>query len=500
MSTTLDNPQLGPDPVGTTATDDAPITGRARSAALISLLLASTMELIDTTIVNVSLPSIEADLGASGSQLQWMVAAYPLAFAVALITGSRLGDAFGRKRLFVGGLVAFVAMSAACGLAPNSETLIAFRALQGLGAAAMIPQVMSNIQVMYAPEERAKAMGAFTGLAGIATVAGPVLGAVLTEADIAGSGWRAIFLVNVPVGIGALYAALRFIPESRSTARPNLDPLGVLMLAGGLLAVLYPLTMGREQGWPAWVFALIVVGGVLLTRFVVSQRRAEREGREPLVALSLYRERSFAGGSAVLMLLFVSMGAYFLAQTIYLQAGLGWSVLKAGLTGIPFAVTTAAMAGFGVVVLAPKIGRRVLQIGALVLAAGAVVLAITVQLATPDTSFWAFIPGFVVAGAGFGLMVAPIGMFTVADVPVEHAGSASGLFNTTSQLANAIGVAVLGTVFFEIAEGSTSRLPAEIFAPAFQATLGLVAVLMVVACFAARALPEAAPEEPVELH
>ncbi|WP_426241492.1 DHA2 family efflux MFS transporter permease subunit [Nocardioides sp. LHG3406-4] len=496
MSTTVEVPQQPEDAV----VAEAPISGRARSAALISLLLASTMELIDTTIVNVSLPSIEADMGASGSQLQWMVAAYPLAFAVALITGSRLGDAFGRKRLFVGGLVAFIAMSAACGLAPNPETLVAFRALQGLGAAAMIPQVMSNIQVMYAPEERAKAMGAFTGLAGIATVAGPVLGAVLTEADIAGTGWRAIFLVNVPVGIGALYAALRFIPESRSAARPNLDPLGVLMLAGGLLAVLYPLTMGREQGWPAWVFALIVAGGVLLARFVSSQRRAEREGREPLVALSLYRERSFAGGSAVLMLLFVSMGAYFLAQTIYLQAGLGWSVLKAGLTGIPFAVTTAAMAGFGVVVLAPRIGRRVLQIGALVLAAGAVVLAITVQVATPDTTFWAFIPGFVVTGAGFGLMVAPIGMFTVADVPVEHAGSASGLFNTTGQLANAIGVAVLGTVFFEIADSSTSRLPADIFAPAFQVTLGLVALLMVVAWLASRALPAVAPEEPVELH
>ena len=164
------------------------------------------------------------------------------------MTGSRLGDAFGRKRLFLVGLVGFTTMSAACGFAPNAEALVAFRALQGLGAAAMIPQVMSNIQVMYAPEERAKAMGAFTGLAGLATVLGPVLGAVLTNADIAGTSWRPVFLINIPVGLIALVAAIRYIPESRSERRPNLDPVGVVTLGGGLLAVLYPLTMGREQG------------------------------------------------------------------------------------------------------------------------------------------------------------------------------------------------------------------------------------------------------------
>lgn len=187
-------------------------TGRARTVALISLFLASAMELIDVTIVNVALPSIEADLQATGPQLQWIIAAYPLAFAIALITGSRLGDRFGRKRLFVGGLVAFTLLSAACGAAPSAEALVLFRALQGLGAAAMVPQVLSSLQVMYAPEERGKAMGAFTALAGISTVIGPVLGAVLTDLDIAGSGWRAIFLVNVPVGLLALVAALRWIP------------------------------------------------------------------------------------------------------------------------------------------------------------------------------------------------------------------------------------------------------------------------------------------------
>jgi EmrB/QacA subfamily drug resistance transporter len=470
-----------------------------RTAALISLLLASTMELIDVSIVNVALPTIEADLGATPSQLQWMIAAYPLAFAVALVTGSRLGDAFGRKRLFVVGLVAFTAMSAACGLAPDAGSLVAFRALQGFAAAAMIPQVMSSIQVLYAPEERAKAMGAFSALAGLATVLGPVLGAILTDADIAGTAWRPVFLINVPVGVLALVAALRFIPESRSDRRPDLDPVGVLTLGGGLLAVLYPLTMGREQGWPAWGFALMVAGVAVLVRFGRAQHRAERAGREPLVVLSLYRGRAFAGGSTVLMVLFVSMSAYFLAQTVYFQAGLGWSVLKAGLVGVPFAFTTAAFAGFGVTVLAPKIGRKVLQYGAGVLAAGVAIQAMAVHVASADTTFWVFVPGLVVTGAGFGLMVAPIGMFTIAEVPVEQAGSASGLFNTTTQLANAIGIALLGTLFFEVVSRQRSALPAELFGPAFQVVLVAVAVLMAVAALAASALPEAAPEEVPEV-
>ncbi|MGZ5405088.1 MAG: MFS transporter [Nocardioides sp.] len=477
-----------------TRTQTTPATA-GRTAALISLLLASTMELIDVTIVNVALPTIESDLGATGSQLQWMVAAYPLSFAVALVTGSRLGDAFGRRRLFLVGLICFTLMSAACGLAPSAEALVAFRALQGLGAAAMIPQVMSNIQVMYPPEERAKAMGAFTGLAGLATVLGPVLGAVLTNADIAGTSWRPVFLINIPVGLVALAAAIRYIPESRSERRPNLDPVGVVTLGGGLLAVLYPLTMGREQGWPAWVFAMIVVGVVVLVRFCRAQRRAEDSGREPLVALSLYRGRAFAGGSVVLMVLFVSMAAYFLGQTVYFQAGLGWSVLKAGLVAIPFAVTTAVFAGFGVTVLAPRIGRRVLQHGAVVLALGVALQAAVVHVATAETSYWVFVPTLVVTGAGFGLMVAPIGMFTIAEVPIDKAGSASGLFNTTTQLANAAGIAVLGTLFFEVVSRQRSAVPTELFGPAFQVVLVAVAVLMGLAWIAARALPEVAPAE-----
>ncbi len=476
------------------------LTGRARTAALISLLLASTMELMDATIVNVALPTIEAELSATGVQLQWMVAAYPLAFAVALVTGSRLGDAFGRKRLFVAGLVGFTVTSAACGLAPTAESLVLFRALQGFGAAAMIPQVMSSIQVLYAPHERAKAMGAFSGLAGLATVLGPVLGAVLTEADIAGSSWRPVFLVNVPLGLLALVAAVKLIPESYGARRPDLRVGSMLTLGLGLLAVLYPLTSGREGGWPVWVFVMMAVGTGVLVRFAVRQQRAEAAGGEPLLTLSLYRNRAFAAGSTVLLVLFVSMAAYFLAQTVYVQAGLGWSVLKAGLVSVPFALTTAVFAGVGVTVVAPRIGRRVMSVGAVVLAVGVLLQALVVHGATASTSYWWFVPTLVVAGAGFGLMVAPIGMFTISEVPIERAGSASGLFNTTTQLASAVGIALLGTAFFEVASRQATRVPAEAFGPAFEVVLVAVAALMVVAAVASRALPEAAPAEPVDVH
>ena len=477
-------------PVAEEAVARGPLpVGRARTIALLSLFLASTMELLDTTIVNVALPTIESGLSASAAQLQWMVAAYPLAFAVGLITGSRLGDLWGRKRVFVAGLVGFTLMSAACGFAPNAEALVGFRALQGLTAAAMIPQVLSSLQVMYAPHERAKAMGMFTGLAGLSAVLGPVIGAVLTEADLGGLGWRSIFLVNVPFGVLAIVAALRWVPESVAAQRPCIDARGVTVLAVGLLAVLYPLTMGRELGWPAWVYAAMAVGVVVLALFARSQVRAERTGREPLVALSLYRGRGFGAGSAMNSLLFMAMSSYFLCQTIYLQAGLGWSVLHAGLAGVPFALTTTVFAGVGVAVLAPRIGRRVLQIGALTWAVGAVFIAAAVHGADASTSVWAFVPGFIVSGAGFGLMVSPIGVFTLAEVPVAKAGSASGLFSTTGQLSGAIGVAVLGSVFFSVVDAHASSVPVEMFRPAMEVALGALVVLMLVAAVVARQLP-----------
>lgn len=488
MTTTT--PPVDPAPATPGPAATTPITGRERTLALVVLLLATVMELVDVTIVNVALPTIERSLDASDATLQWVVAAYPLAFGIALITGARLGDRFGRRRLFVLGLVAFTLASAACGLAPTPETLVLFRAAQGLGAAMMVPQVITSIQVMYAPHERAAAMGMVSALAGLASVLGPILGGVLTDL----AGWRAIFLVNVPVGVVAVVAALRLVPESRAARAPRLDLRGIAVLTVGLLAVLYPLTSGHELGWPVWTFALAAVGVVVLAAFVVGQRRQERAGGEPLVAVSLYRDRGFTGGTLVQSLLFVGLAGYFLATTIYLQAGLGWSVLETGLVNLPFAVTCTVTAAVGAVVLLPRIGRRVLAVGAVIMAAGAGLLAVVVAGATATTGWWAFVPGLVVVGAGFGLLVSSVLPLATGQVPTERAGAASGQINTSGQLANAVGAAALGTLFFTVAEAQVGATPLEHLRPAYLVVLAAVALVLLVVAAASRVIPADAHE------
>ena len=482
-----------PTSVDTTATASTPIAGRARTLALVSLLLASMMELIDVTIVNVALPTIERSLSASAGMLQWVVAAYPLAFGISLITCARLGDRFGRRRLFVIGLVGFTVASAACGFAPGIEALVAFRVLQGVAAAAMVPQVLTSIQVMYAPHERGTAMGIFSGLAGISAVVGPILGAVLTEA----AGWRWVFLVNIPIGVIALVAALRFIPESRAERAARIDLRTVAILSAGLLALLYPLVMGHELGWPTWTYAVMAAGALVLAGLLRSQHRQGLGGQDPLLTTELYRGRAFIGGTVVGALLFIASAGYFLSSTLYLQAGLGWSVLKAGLVNVPFAIVCTVTAGLGAAVLMPKIGRAVLTLGAIVMAAGAGLMAVVVHGATAASPFWEFVPAIAVIGAGFGFVVSSTAPLGLMHVEGRHAGAASGQFNTTGQLANAVGAAALGTLFFEVAGRQSGTLPSELLGPAYMVVLLVVAGLSLVTAAATWIVPADAHARPV---
>lgn len=472
---------------------EPPIHGRVRTFALVSLFLALFMELLDATIVNVALPSIEKSLGANGGEQQWMIAAYTLALAVGLMTGARLGDIYGRKRLFIVGLVGFTLFSALCGLAQNPEMMIFSRALQGFASAAMIPQVLSSIQVMYKPSERGSALAGFSALAGVAAVSGPILGAILTDANLFGWGWRSIFLVNIPVGVVAVVAATRLVPESYAPRRPKLDFAGVIVLAVGLVAVLYPLVMGREAGWPAWTFVGMAIGVLVLIGFILLQYSEQQHGGEPLVVLSLFRIRAYSAGLFMITVFFLAMNGFFLVQTLFLQLGLGYSILRAGLTMIPFSIAVSFFAGLSAAKLVGIFGRKVLQIGPLLMAVGLVALIFVVRANGGETTSWHLAAGLFLGGAGMGMVVAPIGIFVLSEVPVSQAGPASGLYNTVQQLAGAIGIATLGTVFFSRLDSLIARNPQksqDAFGHSYELTLWVMVAILILSSLAAGFLPK----------
>ncbi|MGC4192278.1 MAG: MFS transporter [Thermomicrobiales bacterium] len=342
-------------------------------------------------------------------------------------------------------------------------------------------------------------MAGFSALAGVAAVSGPILGAVLTDADLFGLGWRSIFLVNVPVGIVAVSMALRLVPESFAPSRPKLDIPGVLVLAVGLLAILYPLMMGQEKDWPAWTFISMVVGVLILAGFVFLQRREAMAGGEPLVDLSLFGIRSYASGIFTIFVFFMAMSGYFLVQTIYMQEGLHFSILRAGLTMIPFSIGVSLFAGLSAAKLVGIMGRKVLQLGPIVMGIGLLLTLFIFLRDGVDTSSWALAPGLFIAGAGMGMVVAPIGIFVLSEVPVSKAGPASGLYNTIQQLAGAVGVAIIGTVFFNriehyfTANGAAiqtgAMTPDKPWTSSYEVTVWVMIAFMVAATLAASLLP-----------
>lgn len=437
--------RTAPDTSTQPATDG--IGGRARTLALICLLAASFMELMDATVVNVALRTMQSDLDATPSALQWVVAGYPLAYAVGLILGARMGDRFGRRRLFIIGLAGFGAASLACGLAVDPGQLVAFRVIQGGAAALMVPQVLTNIQVLYSPEERGKAMGLFTSVIGLAAVSGPVLGAVITSGDWFGLSWRPIFLINVPLAIAAIVAPRVFIPETRADKPAPITAGSAALLGFSITAVMLPITLGPDHDWPAWGFALIAIGVVGLGAFGRAQLATARRGVEPMVPPALFHTRSFATGLAAFAALSIPSGGYFLVQSLHVQLALGWSVLHTGLMWIPFSLAVPIAAGLAATTLAPRWGKHVLQVGAAVFIAGMAVMAIAEAAEHP--ALW-FTVALFIAGLGFGAIVGSAGLLVLNDVPVELAGAASGVFNTVQALSVAIGAAAIGTVYSSI--------------------------------------------------
>jgi EmrB/QacA subfamily drug resistance transporter len=420
-----------------------------RWLAAIVMIVGALMDMIDVTIVNVALPTIRRDLHASATQLEWVVSGYMLAFAAALIIAGNLGDLLGRKRLFLSGAALFGLASLAAGLSGTGAELIAARVVQGAAAAVMAPQVLATFRAIFSGSERGKAFGVYGAMLGFASAIGLVLGGVLTEANLFGWSWRTVFFVNVPVAVAAVIAGARFVPETKDPAarRPNVP--GAILLAGSLVAIVYPLLEGRQLGWPAWVWLLMSAGvaGLVVLGFLESRKRRGARVTAPLLRTELFKIPAFAAGLGIQLVFFGAMQGFFLAFALWLQAGEHFSPLKAGLTAVAFSVGSFIGAP-AAVPLAQRHGRRILAGGALLMVAGIAGVALAAPHVGVNGSPWPVVPGLVVAGAGLALLVIPLVNVVLAAVPVEVAGGASGLFATAQQLGGALGVALFGTVFF----------------------------------------------------
>ena len=417
---------------------------RLRWVVAAVVLAANVMDLLDATIVNVAAPSVHRDLGGGADTIQWLSAAYTLAFAVLLIAGARLGDILGRRRLFLVGSAGFTLFSAACSVAPNIGLLITFRALQGAFGALMIPQGFGLMKQVFDDDaEFDKATGLFGPATGVAMLAAPVLAGALVDADLWGTGWRLVFLINIPVGVLTLPLAFRSLPRGASHPDVKLDFAGVGLIGLALVAIIYPLIQGQGAGWPAWTFALLAAGVALLLVFLRHERR--RKG-SPLIEPTLLANRTYLSGIAVALALFGAFGGLLLCISLYGQLGEGWSPIRAGLTLTPM-VVGMILGMIGSLALVRRLGRHLLHIGILLIAAGAATFALTLA-DSPTASTWTLVPGLFLIGTGVGASIGQLFRFILTSVNMDEVGSASGVLEATQQLSTSLGVAVLGTIFF----------------------------------------------------
>jgi len=428
---------------------------KQKKIALLIVALAFVMDLLDNTIVNIAIPSIQANLGASYATIQWLIAGYSLTFAIMLITGGRMGDVFGYKKLFLIGVGGFTIASLISGLAWNSEILVAARLLQGTMAALMVPQVMSLMQVLYKPKERTQVMGLFGALAGVAATLGPVVGGLLIHWNIWNLDWRPIFLINIPVGIFAIWAGIRYLPDGKSPHPLKLDIPGTILIIIAMSLLIFPLIEGRDLDWPLWTFIMMAASLPVLAIFAWWQFRKDKEDGSPLVEPILLRTPTFIKGLIINITFEGAMLGFFLPFTLILQVGLGYEVVKAALTGIPTAIGISVTMAIFSQKLIPKLGRYALSLGVVLMAAGLMTIYFFVNKYGLDTTPWEFIPGLLLTGAGMALIMAPIFAVVLTDVDPKHAGSASGVLSAVQQLGGAVGVALIGVFFFgQLASGA----------------------------------------------
>jgi MFS family permease len=469
-------------------TGEAPVRGRW--LMLIVLLGGQFMALLDVTIVNVAMPTIGRSLHASGAALQLVVAGYTVSYAMLLITGARLGHLYGRRRLFLAGVTLFTASSLACGLAPDIAVLIIARFIQGAGAAAMVPQIISVIQASFSGSARAKALSAYSAVLAGGAVVGQVLGGVIVSANLGGSQWRPVFLVNVPVGAAVLALAIRLVPaDARAPghATRKLDLPGLIVAIPAVFLIVLPLVLGHQEGWPWWVPAGVLAGLALAALFVWTERQVAARGGDPLLNLDVLRSPGLVSGLGSVLLMMCGYGGFLFTLSLHLQSGLGDSALRAGLTFAP------AAAGFGLCGfywrgLPPRIHHLLTPVGLTLAAVAEVALGLDLHTGTRGG---VLLPVVLLAmGAALGFGYSPVVTHALARVPLADAADASGLLTTTIQLGQVIGVAIFGSLFLTLASRPVSAsstaaglLPA---APhAFAATSAWLAVLFVVSALAA---------------
>lgn len=407
------------------------------------VVIANVMDLMDATIVNVAGPSIRSELGGGTSTLQWLSAGYTLAFAIFLITGARLGDMFGRRRLFLIGSAGFTVMSAACAAAPSINVLIIFRVLQGAFGALLIPQGIGMLKESFEDDEMGKVFGVFGPMLALSGLAAPILAGVLVEADLWGTGWRLVFLINVPIGVAAFAGAVRVLPRTVTHPGIRLDVPGMLLIGAALTAIIYPLIQGQADGWPAWTFVMLGGGALLMGAFAIWERRHDGD---PLIERSLLANRTYISGLLVLVCFFGAFAGMILCVSLFAQLGLGLSPVQAGL--MLMAIIGGMLVGMGAsFALVARLGRHLLHVGMAIVAVGIVVLALTVTGASTASTL-GLSPGLFLIGLGAGASAGQLFEFIIAGVGMKEVGSASGVLEAVQQLGSAVGVAALGTIFF----------------------------------------------------
>ena len=415
--------------------------------ALAVLLLAGFMNLVDVSIVNVALPRMQAGMGATSAQIEWVAAAYVLAFALGLLPFGRLGDRIGRKPMFIAGVAGFTLLSHFCRVAPTMNTLIAARVLQGFAGAAMMPQVLALAQVMFPPRERALAFSLFGLSAGLASVAGPLTGGLLIEGDLFGLDWRPIFLVNIPIGLFTIAAALAAVPSTPPHPDMKNDWGGMAIAGGSVFLLVFPLVEGHTYGWPSWTFAMIAAALVGFLAFFLHERRQARRGASELLPVALLTNGNFLLGSAMTIVFFSGVSGFFLVLAVFLQSGFGFSPLESGLTTTPFPVGVL-VASIASGRLGARWPRRRIAVGALSLVAGMTVLRFIVSGTGDAVDHWDLVAPLALCGFGLGVGISPMFQTVLSTVPPRDAGSGSGALQSFQQIGSAVGIAIIGQIFF----------------------------------------------------